>query len=84
MEELKLDLRGQVCPSTLLQTLKAINKNKKKLKNKSLIIKVLTDNRDALTTIPEAVEKMGFSVISKKENSYYIILIKKNDGEYFF
>ncbi len=77
MEELNIDLRGQVCPSTLLQTLKVVNKNKRKLKNKELVIKVLTDNRDALTTIPEAVEKMGFTIISKKEKKYYLITIKK-------
>ena len=77
MKTMEIDLRGRICPSTLLQTLKYVNKYKARLIKKELLLKILTDHRDALTTIPETLEKMGFSFKIEKVATYYKIFITK-------
>jgi TusA-related sulfurtransferase len=78
MDALTFDLKGKVCPSTLLQTLKYVNTHKKPLKNKDIELIILTDHRDALNTIPDALEKMGFSFKIEKNTYYYKIHIYKD------
>ena len=78
MKKLTYDLRGQVCPSTLLQTLKHVNSNKNGLKKQKIAILILTDHRDALSTIPDTIEKMGFSFNIEKTSDAYKIKIFKN------
>ncbi|MCX8070333.1 MAG: sulfurtransferase TusA family protein [Thermodesulfovibrionales bacterium] len=78
MEIINHDIRGQLCPSSLLLTLKELNKYKDKIKSGTACIKIKTDNRDAITTIPGAAEMMGFSVkIDKEDDATYIISIEK-------
>lgn len=74
-----LDIRGQICPSTLLIALKEINRLKNQLKNAELELMILTDNRDAVATIPDAAITMGYtSNIEKAEEGFYKITIKKS------
>ncbi|HIJ60345.1 MAG TPA: sulfurtransferase TusA family protein [Nitrospirae bacterium] len=74
-----LDIRGQVCPSTLLVSLKEINKHKDSLKSGKSKLKIITDNRDAVTTIPESCKSMGYPCdVEKSVEGYYIITIKKS------
>ena len=72
-ETLQLDIYGQVCPSCLLQTLKAVNQNGQAIRDGKLEILVLTDDRQATATIPEAVAKMGYgSDIDRTDQGYQI------------
>ncbi|MDY0270405.1 sulfurtransferase TusA family protein [Trichloromonas sp.] len=77
MDELELDIRGQVCPSTLLTTLKEVNGNFDRLKAGILRMVIKTDARDATGTIPPMVKSMGFAVSVLKEQGYYQIVIAK-------
>jgi TusA-related sulfurtransferase len=75
METLEFDIRGQLCPSTLLVALKEVNLRAASLKNGTLKLCFLTDNRDSTTTIPESVANMGYAVAVEKKDGYYSILI---------
>ncbi len=77
MDELELDIRGQVCPSTLLTTLKEVNGNFDRLKAGILGMVIETDARDATGAIPPMVKSMGFAVSVLKEQGYYQIVIAK-------
>lgn len=59
-DSLQLDIHGQICPSCLLLTLKAINEHAARLRAGTLEILVLTDDRQATATIPEAAQRMGY------------------------
>lgn len=81
IEVIEHNICGQICPSSLLLSLKEINKLKSKIKSGAVCLKIITDNRDAINTIPSAVEMMGFDVeVSKDEQSRYVITIKKHKG----
>jgi len=70
---IKFDIRSQICPATLLIALKEINSHSLQLEDGTVKLIFLTDNRDALTTIPESVANMGYSVnVTRKENFYSI------------
>jgi len=78
-EIINCDIRGQVCPSSLLNGLKEINKNRDRLVSGTAELVIYTDNRDALVTIPGAAVSMGFEVSSEKtEDGAYKIVIKKS------
>lgn len=75
------DIRGQICPSCLLFTLREVNKQRDALKNKQARIIIKTDNRNATSTIPEAIASMGYtSTVAKKETGYYQIEITARKG----
>jgi len=79
--QVELDIRGQVCPSTLLTTLREVNRHQQALKAGELRILVRTDARDATATIPQTVKNMGYAVSVGKEAGYYVILIGKDLGQ---
>ncbi len=69
----KFDIRSQICPATLLIALKEINRHSLQLDDGTVKLIFLTDNRDALSTIPESVANMGYSVnVTKNETCYSI------------
>jgi TusA-related sulfurtransferase len=70
-----LDVRGQVCPSTLLLTLREVNRLKDALHNGTTLLEVRTDNRHATVTIPNTVKSMGLAVRVHKEEQGYLIQI---------
>jgi len=74
-EILEVDMRGQVCPSTLLVTLDSINRNQTELRNGKVRLLIRTDNRDATTTIPGTAENMGYEIEVMPKDGYYEILI---------
>lgn len=70
------DIRGQICPSSLLYTLHEVNTHRRELKNGTLKIIIRTDNRNATTTIPDAVSIMGYAfTVEKMAGGYYQIEI---------
>ena len=76
-KHIEYDIRGQICPSSLLTTLKEINSLSEQLSSGLIVIKVKTDNRDATATIPETVRNMGYAATVNKKEGYYQIVINK-------
>jgi TusA-related sulfurtransferase len=79
--EVELDIRGQICPSTLLTALKTVNEHRADLQAGSLRLSFLTDNRDAVATIPDTVRHMGYGVRVAKEAGAYRVTIEEVDGD---
>jgi hypothetical protein len=70
---IQLDIHGQVCPSCLLLTLKALNQHGGAVRAGQTEIIVMTDDRQATSTIPDAVGKMGYQAeVARLENGYRI------------
>jgi TusA-related sulfurtransferase len=79
-EMLELDIRGQVCPSCLLLTLREINSHHARLTSGSARLTVLIDSRDATTTIPQAVKNLGLSAtIEKLADGYQVVIQRPED-----
>ena len=76
-EIIEIDICGQICPSTLLTTLSAVNKHKKTLRTGSVQLNILTDNHDSTIRVCEAVGNMGYLVVVEERKSYYCISISK-------
>lgn len=69
------DIRGQICPSSLLFTLREVNREQDALKKGLTRLIIWTDNRDAIATIPEMVSSMGYTARVEKKEGYYQIEI---------
>ncbi len=76
VKSVNLDLRGQVCPATLLKSLKCLNEMKGELSAGSSRLTILTDHRDATLTVPEAAGNMGYTVTVTKEDRHYVITVE--------
>jgi len=74
-EELLLDIRGQICPSSLLTALREVNRHQQLLREQQGILVILSDHRDATVTIPEMVKNMGYQVQIFHEAGHYRIVI---------
>ena len=74
---MEFDIRGQICPATLLMALKEVNRCKEQLQNGELQLVFKTDNRDATITIPDAAENMGYAVSVLRVEDYYAIVIEQ-------
>ena len=70
-----IDLRGQICPSSLLMALKSVNQHKQELKTGRLSLVLATDNRDSTATIPGALQNMGYQVDVRKVDRHYELVI---------
>ncbi|MCM2264148.1 MAG: sulfurtransferase TusA family protein [Desulfuromonadales bacterium] len=77
IENIELDIRGQVCPSCLLLTLRDINKHHSALSEGRVRLTVLIDSRDATSTIPPAVKNMGLAAQVDKVEDYYRVVIAR-------
>ena len=75
MNSIEFDICGQICPSTLLTALKAINDYSLQLSDGTATLAFKTDNRDAISTIPESASNMGYKVTVTKKEGYYLIEI---------
>jgi TusA-related sulfurtransferase len=76
MGVIELDIRGQICPSTLLVALKEMNAHREELRRGKVSLLFRTDNRDCLVTIPESAKNMGYSSSVEKEQDHYRIEIR--------
>ena len=70
---MEFDMRGQICPSTLLTALQEINMHSALLQAGEVILFFKTDIREATVTIPESAANMGYAVAVRKEQGYYIV-----------
>lgn len=77
-ETVELDIRGQICPSCLLLTLKAVNEHSAALRQAAAEVVIHTDDRMAVSTIPGAVGKMGFQAEITQEANGYRICVSGN------
>jgi TusA-related sulfurtransferase len=73
MKVIEMDIRGQICPSSLLLALREVNQHRQELIAGHLSVVILTDNRDATGTIPEATRNMGIDAVVEKLDGYYRI-----------
>ena len=76
MENIILDIRGQICPACLLITLREINNNKAQLRTGRTKLIVKTDHRDATRTIPGAASAMGYNIDVTKKDGFYEITVE--------
>ena len=76
-ETIELDIRGQVCPSCLLFTLREINRHHAEMMAGRACLVVLLDSRDATGTIPEAVKNMGLAAKVDKVADYYRVVVER-------
>ena len=76
MEDIILDIRGQICPACLLITLREINNNKTQLRTGRTKLTVKTDHRDATRTIPGAATAMGYDIDVTKKDGFYEITVE--------
>lgn len=77
MKSMNMDIRGQICPSSLLLVLREVNRLHRELTAGQLCMTILTDNRAATGTIPDAVSNMGLSATVAKLDGYYRITIQR-------
>ena len=76
MKTTEIDIRGQICPSCLLLVLREVNQQHRELVAGNLCLVILTDNRAATGTIPDAVNNMGIAASVEKLAGYYRIIIQ--------
>jgi TusA-related sulfurtransferase len=72
---IEFDILGQICPSTLLTALQVINEYSRELSEGRVKLAFKTDNRDAIGTIPESAQNMGYSATVTKGDGCYLIEI---------
>ncbi len=75
-----LDLRGQICPATLLKSLKQLNEMRAEIGSGASRLTILTDHRDATVTVPEAAGNMGYAVSVRREDRHYVITVEAARG----
>ena len=80
VKSVNLDLRGQICPATLLMSLKRLNEMKGELTEGASRLTILTDHRDATVTVPEAASIMGYAVSVEKQDRHYVITVEASRG----
>jgi TusA-related sulfurtransferase len=73
MKRVEYDIRGQICPSSLLTALREINAHEAELRDQAVVLQFLTDNRDCVTTIPESARNMGYvAEVTRQDGCYRI------------
>jgi TusA-related sulfurtransferase len=75
----ELDVRGQVCPSTLLATLREVTRRRSEIRAGALRLVIRTDNRNATVTVPQAAADMGLLAQVSKEQGSYLIVIRAGE-----
>lgn len=76
METIEYDIRGQICPSTLLIALREINDHQEALREGRLRLRFVTDNRDCVATIPESARNMGYAADVTRTGGCYLIEVQ--------
>lgn len=74
-ETVRIDMRGQICPSTLIIALREINRLQQALRSGDCTLAILTDNRHATFTVPQAAENMGYEARVEDVRDGYLLRI---------
>ena len=73
----QVDVRGFVCPSSLLVALRELNKYREPLRTDHFTIELLVDNQDSTNRICDAVKSMGYDfLVTDTDNSYRIAVYR--------
>jgi TusA-related sulfurtransferase len=72
---IEMDIRGQICPSCLLLALKQVNANIQAIKQGESEIRILSDDRHATVTIPDAITKLGLTTSVERGSEGFEIRI---------
>lgn len=78
VQTVEFDIRGQICPSSLLTVLREVNSRRVELRSGWLRLSFRTNNRDATNTVPTTVRNMGYAVSVIKEQGHYLIVIGRD------
>jgi TusA-related sulfurtransferase len=71
-----VDIKGQICPYTLIETRNAL-----KTVNNGDVIEVLVDHRPAaFETIPNLCKKKAYPVETVEDDGYWRLYIKKDES----
>jgi TusA-related sulfurtransferase len=81
VEAIEMDIRGQICPSCLLLTLREVNRHHADLIAGRACLCVLIDSRDATGTIPDAIRNMGLACKVEKTEGYYRVAISRPEEQ---
>jgi TusA-related sulfurtransferase len=73
----ELDLRGQICPATLLKSLRELNRMREELKRGASRLDILTSNRDSTATVSGAAGSMGYNVVVTQDDGHYRISVEE-------
>jgi TusA-related sulfurtransferase len=76
-----VDIIGQVCPAALLVSLRRIHAAKDAIRAGEKTLVILTDSRDSVGTITDAVENMGYRVEAAKEGDHYALSVSARREE---
>lgn len=71
----RFDVRGQICPSTLLLALREVNRLNAELHDGKVELEIRTDNRNATITVPNALNRVGLVAQVSKDDQGYLIRI---------
>ncbi|HCC53812.1 MAG TPA: sulfurtransferase TusA family protein [Desulfobulbaceae bacterium] len=81
IQTIDIDIRGHICPSCLLLTLKEMNNNVAAIRTGNTELVVVTDDRQATTTIPAMADRMGFCAeVVRMDDGYHIRIYRCNIG----
>lgn len=80
MKTIEMDIRGQVCPSSLLLALNVVNQNYADIAKGAMSVVIQTDNREATGTIPDAAANMGVAADVEKIEGYYRITLHQKES----
>ena len=80
MKITEMDIRGQVCPSSLLLALREVTQHYALIACGDMSMVILTDNRAATGTIPDAVRNMGVASEVEKVSGYYRITLRQQES----
>jgi len=72
-----IDVRGFVCPSSLLVALRELNKYRESLRSDHFKMELMVDNHESTNRICHAVKSMGYDFqVTDTDNSYCIVVNK--------
>jgi TusA-related sulfurtransferase len=77
----ELDLRGLICPATLLQSLREINRLRPELVAGAARLEILTNNRDSTATVSGAANSMGYKVEVRRRDTYDLVSVEEDPWE---
>jgi len=72
----ELDLRGHVCPASLLVSLKNMNAMREELSSGEVALRILTANRESVPTITDAARTMGYAVTVEHTEAHYVLIVE--------
>jgi TusA-related sulfurtransferase len=77
----ELDLRGHVCPASLLISLNKMNTMREELSSGEVALRILTANRESVPTITDSARSMGYAVTVERTEAHYALLVENAGKE---